>query len=207
MSNKGAHFVWIVSGPSGSGKTSLCSALLKDSVWKKRLMRSVSYTTRKLRSGEKDGIDYKSVSEKEFLRLKAGKAFLETEKIFGCYYGTPKKSVEVSKRQGKDLLLCIDVKGAKSVKREIRKNAISIFVIAPGFKELVKRLKKRSTENKKDIEKRLERVKMELSYMGDYDYIVVNGDFNKALGELKAILTAKRCEESYVLYSLRKTDR
>ena len=207
MSNKKktACTVWIVSGPSGSGKTSLCRALLLDAAWKKRLLRSVSYTSRPARRGEKDGKDYRHVSEKGFLALKKRGGFLESEKIFGYYYGTPKKGLADARREKKDLLLCIDVKGARTIKRALKDNVASIFIVAPKLEVLTERLYKRSTEGKKDIQKRLKRVKMELSYARDYDYIVINDDFGKALGEIKAILTAKSCEGGYVLHSFGKT--
>lgn len=197
--------VWIVSGPSGSGKTSLCRALFLDAAWKKKLLRSVSYTTRPARRGEKEGKDYHHVSEKEFLGLKKHNGFLESEKIFGFYYGTPKKVLIDARKEKKDLILCIDVKGARTIKRALKDNVASIFILAPKLRVLTERLQKRSTEGKKDIQKRLERVKMELSFARDYDYIVVNDDFNKALGEIKSILTAKSCEGGYVLHSFGKT--
>lgn len=193
LNKKQAPAAWIISGPSGSGKTSLCQALLKSSPWKRMLLKSVSYTTRPLRGSEKDERDYRHISEKKFLELRRRKAFLESEKIFGFYYGTPKKIVADAKKQNKDLLLCIDVKGAQTVKRALRKNAVSIFILTPKLKDLIERLRKRSTENKQDIQKRLKRVHMELSCRRGYDHIVVNDNFRKALEQIKAILTAKRC--------------
>ncbi len=209
MSNKNQlpRTVWIVSGPSGSGKTSLCDAFLQDDFWSKRLMRSVSYTTRPMRPGEKEGKDYIHMTPQKFLSLKRAGAFLEREKIFGFDYGTPKKAIEDARRADKDLLLCIDVKGAKRVKKFFKKNAVSIFILPPQLKALRGRLKKRLTESEKDIEKRLRRVKTELSYIKDYDYVVVNDDFNVALKKLKSILTAKHCEGAYVLRSIGKTYR
>ncbi len=191
MSNKKSNRVWIVSGPSGSGKTTLCNKLLKDSFWKKRLMKSVSCTTRPLRPGEKEGRDYFHISQKKFLRLLRQGAFLESEKIFDFYYGTPKKILEEARKRGKDPLLCIDVKGAQAVKRALRKNIVSIFITAPGTRTLSRRLKRRCTEGKKAIEKRLKRVGMELSFARGYDYIVVNDDIRKALKKIKAILTTE----------------
>ena len=209
MSNKNQlpRTVWIVSGPSGSGKTSLCDAFLQDDFWSKRLMKSVSYTTRPMRPGEKEGKDYIHMTPQKFLSLKRAGVFLEREKIFGFDYGTPKKVLEDARRADKDLLLCIDVKGAKRVKKFFKKNAVSIFILPPQLKALRGRLKKRLTESEKDIEKRLRRVKTELSYIKDYDYVVVNDDFNVALKKLKSILTAKHCEGAYVLRSIGKTYR
>lgn len=206
--NKGFRsLVWIVSGPSGSGKTTLCEALLKDPFWRKRIVRSVSYTTRPLRPGEKEGRDYVCVPPEKFRRLRAQGAFLESEKIFGFYYATPKKAVREAAAAQKDLLLSVDVKGAQSVRSFFKKDAVSIFILPPHLGALSERLVKRSTEDKKDIAKRLKRVKIELSRMKDYDYIVVNDEFQEALNKLKSILTATRCEGDYVLHSVRKSYR
>jgi guanylate kinase len=190
MSNKHRRFprVWIVSGPSGSGKTTLCEALLRDRFWKKRLLKSVSFTTRKLRAGEKQGRDYRAISQEQFVRLLKRKAFLEHEKIFGFYYGTPKAVLDEALRKNKDLLLSIDVRGAQTVRKFLGKSAVSIFILPPKLKTLSERLKSRSTESKIDIATRLRRVKIELSYVKKYDYVVVNDDFDEALKKLKAII-------------------
>jgi guanylate kinase len=201
-----APLVWIVSGPSGSGKTTLCEALLKSACWRRRILRSVSLTTRALRKGEKAGRDYVPVSEGRFLRLRARGGLLESEKIFGRYYGTPRTILEEARRQGKDVLLCIDVKGAQAVRRRLRRNVATIFVVPPTIELLLERLRRRSTEDKKEIVRRLKRVKMELAYARFYDYVLVNGDFRRALREFKSILLAKRCEGAYVR-SFGKPDR
>lgn len=191
MLNKECRFfkVWIVSGPSGSGKTTLCEAVLKDKAFKNRLLKSVSVTTRALRPGEKEGRDYCHVSEKKFLSLIRCKALFEYEKIFGFYYGTPKRIIEDARAAEKDVLLCVDVKGAQTIRKFFGKKAISIFITTPHLKILKERLKKRSTEDKKEIEKRLKRVKIELSYKKKYDHVVVNDRFDKALKKLKSLLT------------------
>jgi guanylate kinase len=195
-SKKAAPTVWIVSGPSGSGKTTLCDALLKQKFWRDRLLKSVSCTTRPLRKGERAGRDYAPVSEKEFLALKARGGLLESEKIFGYRYGTPRAVLEKARRAGKDALLCIDVKGAQSVRRRLKSRVVSIFVVPPTIDALMGRLRGRSTEDKKAIVERLKRVKIELSYARFYDYILVNGDFREALRNFKSILLAKRCENT-----------
>jgi len=191
MSNKKCRLfrIWIVSGPSGSGKTTLCEAVLKDKAFKKRLLKSVSVTTRALRPGEKEGRDYRHVSQKKFLSLIRQKALLEHEKIFGSYYGTPKQIIRDAQAAGKDALLCVDVKGAQTIRKFFGKKAVSIFITTPHLKTLSERLKKRSTEDKKEIEKRLKRVKIELSYRKKYDHVVVNDRFDKALKKLKSLLT------------------
>ncbi|HAJ57663.1 MAG TPA: guanylate kinase [Candidatus Omnitrophica bacterium] len=209
MSNRAlrAFRVWIISGPSGSGKTTLTDALLKDAYWKPRLVKSVSYTTRPKRPGEVEGRDYVHIGHKDFLRLLKQRAFLEHEEIFGASYGTPKKAVEDAKKAGRDLLLCIDVKGARRVRRFFGKSAVSVFILPPHLEALNERLVKRSTESKKDIEKRLKRVKIELSLAKEYDYVVVNDDLREALKKIKAILLAKSCEGDYVLRTVGKIDR
>ena len=207
MSNKRAQspIVWIVSGPSGSGKTTLCQALLGERTWGKKLLKSVSYTTRPLRKGETEGRDYHHVSEKEFLELKRKRAFLENEKIFGFYYGTPRKIIADARRRQKDVLLSIDVKGAQTVKKALRAGVVSIFILAPKLGDLIKRLRQRSTENGQEMRRRLKRVKMELAYSRGYDYIVINDYVKKALEQIKSILTAKRCDGDYVLRTIRTT--
>lgn len=209
MSNKNSGpLVWIVSGPSGSGKTTLCQGLLRDAFWKNKILRSVSYTTRALRPQEKNGRDYCRITKEKFEKMIRAGAFLEYEKIFDSYYGTPRSILNKAARMGRDVLLCIDVKGARTVRKELGcLRVFSIFLLTPELKNLAKRLKGRSTEGKKDIEKRLKRVKIELSHMGDYDYIVVNDKIKEALRKIKSILTAKKCEEEYVLRSLGKTYR
>ncbi len=186
---------WIISGPSGSGKTSLCEALLKDTFFKKRLIKSVSVTTRPKRAHERPGKDYIYITKEKFLKLLSKRALLEYEEIFGNFYGTPKSIVDEAARASKDVLLCIDVKGARSVRRFFGKNATSIFIKPPNIKVLMQRLQGRSTESKKELEKRLKRVKIELSLSKEYDHIVVNDDFKEALKKMKTILLSKPRED------------
>lgn len=186
--------IWIVSGPSGSGKTTLCDALLKDPFWGRRLLKSVSYTTRPKRSGEVEGKDYVHISREKFMEFLRRRSFLEHERIFDHYYGTPKKAVLDAAKAGRGLILCIDVKGARTVRRFFKQKAVSIFILPPHLEALTQRLRARSTESKKDIEKRLKRVKIELSQAKEYDYCVVNDDLGEALARLKAIFMAKECE-------------
>lgn len=187
--------IWVVSGPSGSGKTSLCQALLEDARLRERFVRSVSFTTRPMRPGEKDGQDYRHITKEEFLKLRRQGAFLETQKVFDFYYGTPKTALSSAERAGRDLLLSIDVKGTERLRRVFGKaRVVSVFILPPHAAALAERLARRSTENKKDIQKRLERVKMELACAKKYDYVIVNDRFADALEKIMAILTAKECE-------------
>ena len=192
--------LWVVSGPSGSGKTTLCNELLR----KEHLgvVRSVSFTTRALRKGEKNEKDYIFVSKDDFLRQVRRGEFLEWQETFGNLYGTPKRFIERSFRRHKDVLLCIDVKGALEIKKKFSKQAVFIFVIAPNEKHLMQRIKTRARESAIEIQKRLRHARVELSFTKEYDYIVVNNAVSKAVHALEAIIIAKRLEN--VLHSARK---
>ncbi|NQT91030.1 MAG: guanylate kinase [Candidatus Omnitrophica bacterium] len=178
--------IFIVSGPSGSGKTTLCKGLLK----KRRSMLSApSMTTRAPRKGEKKNIDYIFVSETEFKKqLKEG-GLLEHAVVFGNYYGTPKKPIADALKQGKDVLLSIDIQGAAQVKKAF-KAAVLIFVLPPTFTDLKERLLKRSSDTAEQIRKRLRKARQELKAVDAYDHTVVNDDIKKAVERLYSIVAA-----------------
>lgn len=197
---KRESLLWVVSGPSGSGKTTLCSRLLR----KKNLdiVRSVSFTTRPLKKGEKNLRDYVFVSKGEFLKkIKRGE-LIEWQEVFGNLYGTPKKSVYELMTRNKDVILCIDVKGALEIKKKFPKKSVFIFVVPPNEKVLIERTHTRAREDKKEIQRRLAFAKTELSFAKEYNYIIVNDDLTKAIRELESIIIAKRLEN--VLHSVRK---
>ncbi|MEI8175454.1 MAG: guanylate kinase [Candidatus Omnitrophota bacterium] len=181
--------LFIVSAPSGSGKTTLCTRLLGARMG---LTDSISMTTRPRRSGETDGKDYFFVSEKEFKARIRQQRFLEWTRTYGWYYGTPAKFVTDILARGDDVLLSIDVKGAMNVKR-LLPGTILIFIVPPSIGALKERLTKRNSDGPGEIAKRLTRARRELTYAGKYDYCVVNDRIEKALGALKAIITAERC--------------
>ena len=178
----------ILSGPSGSGKTTLHQKILKNPAFKKILVKSLSATTRLPRSGEKDGRDYLFLSKKEFLAKQKRGEFLESMQVFDNYYGTPKKQVDAALKKGKNVLLCIDVKGAAVVSQS-RKDALKIFVRTPTLKDLKARLQKRGTENQKSLNLRLKISKEELKEASVYDYVVVNDTLSRAYRELVQILS------------------
>jgi len=181
--NKGR--IIIISGPSGSGKTTLYQKLLTS---RKDLVKSVSMTTRPKRPGEVHGRDYFFVSPKMFeYKIRAGH-FLEYERFFNNCYGTPAKYVRDLLRAGKHVLLCIDVKGARTVLKK-HPDALTIFVKTPTIADLKKRLMKRGSEDPKTIDQRLKRVKLELAKAKSYDYVLVNGDVNRAQRTLNTIIT------------------
>jgi guanylate kinase len=184
--------VFIISAPSGSGKTSLTNELLK---YVPDLEFSVSYTTRKPRGSEQTGREYFFVSRDQFENMIANDEFLEHADVFGNYYGTARTFLEDAKKRGKDLVLDIDVQGAKQVKERLPE-AKSIFILPPSRDELERRLRARSTaEQMTDsevIQRRLAEAGHEIENYPGYDYILVNDDFNQSVDRLKAIVQAER---------------
>lgn len=187
MKEKGMLFV--ISAPSGSGKTTLCNKLLQQI---DGIKRSISMTTRGPRLGERDGRDYIFITREEFLKRRSKGEFLESSKVFGEYYGTPKNSAERYIKRGTDVLLSIDVQGAMKIKR-LDYRSVFIFIAPPSLEELKKRLALRSTEHIEKLKIRLSVAKEELKYIQYYDYIVVNDNLNEALSKLKSIIMAERC--------------
>lgn len=186
MSNKGKLF--IISAPSGSGKTSLAIRLLKEVP---NLEFSVSHTTRKLRGKEQHGVEYFFVSEPEFETMIAEEEFLEYAHVYGNYYGTSQAFVESRLKMGIDVLLDIDVQGALKIKSN-RPETHLIFVFPPSFKELRSRLKRRSLDDQKVIENRLDIAQKEIQLYKEYEYLIVNHEIGKSLNELKSIITVVR---------------
>jgi len=183
--------IFIISAPSGSGKTTLCDKLLASGV---DLNRSISVTTRPRRAGEASRKDYYFTSKALFKKGIRQNRFLEWTRTYGWYYGTPKKFVAGLLKKGRDVLLSIDVKGAARIKK-LYPDSVLIFILPPSMKELKERLKKRNSDDKKEIKKRLRIVKRELSFARRYDYSVVNDSVNNAVCKLKAIVIAQRRKE------------
>ncbi len=181
--NKGQ--VIIISGPSGSGKTTLHKKLL--TCKHKLLVKTISATTRPKRQGEKHGRDYFFLSEKMFLYKKRRGHFLETQKVFDNYYGTPKKNVQDLLKNGKTVLLCIDVKGAKVVCHKIPE-ARTIFIKTPSLEVLRKRLEKRGSEGSETLKLRLAIARKELKESRNYQHVIVNDNLKNAYEELERIV-------------------
>jgi len=188
MKKKGKIF--IVSGPSGSGKTTLYQKLLKSKKLTSKIVKIVSVTTRGRRKGEINGKDYFFVSRKMFSFKKKAGHFLENERVFDNYYGTPKKAVLNYINKGKNVLLCIDVKGAKSVRHKFPK-AITIFIRTKTYQELKKRLQKRGSEDSSRLTLRLETAKKELREAKYYTHQVINDQIPKALSRLERIILSE----------------
>lgn len=185
-----AGSLFIVSAPSGAGKTSLVKALRQTCP---RLAVSVSHTTRAQRPGEEHGRDYFFISRDEFLRMIEAGEFLEHARVFDNYYGTAKSTVEAALARGEDLILEIDWQGARQI-RELLPQCQTIFVLPPSREALQDRLSARGQDDAATIARRMADAISEMSHYGEYDYLVINDDFNTALAELRAILEVRRLQ-------------
>ena len=183
----GRGHLYVIAAPSGAGKTSLLHALMQH---RPGLSFSVSCTTRAPRPHERDGQDYHFVSRAEFERLVAAGEFIEHADVFGNLYGTRRAVVESVLTGGRDLLLEIDWQGARQV-RERLPEAIQIFILPPSRAELEKRLRSRATDSPAAIARRLAESVIEMSHWREFDYVVVNGDFEQALAELESIFEGR----------------
>jgi len=196
VAKKGKLFV--ISAPSGSGKTTLCRKLIRSFSGKRKLVRSISVTTRRRRSGEREGGDYFFISRGEFIKRRKRRQFLEWAGVLGNYYGTPRAFVQRHINQGNDVLLSIDVQGALKIKRMVRRarrpSAIFIFILPPSFGELERRLRRRSTESRAEIARRLKFAKSEMCFVKEYNYAVLNDKISRALARLKEIIRREREE-------------
>ncbi|HSG03198.1 MAG TPA: guanylate kinase [Marinobacterium sp.] len=184
--------LYIVSAPSGAGKTSLVKELLQRDP---KIMVSVSHTTREPRWGEENGVAYNFVSSQEFDELIGRGAFLEYAEVFTNKYGTSQLWVESQLQQGRDVILEIDWQGAQQV-RHLMPDCRSIFILPPSREELERRLHGRGTDSTEVIEKRMAQAISEMSHYGEYDYLVINDDFQVAVQELHAIFLAHRLQQS-----------
>ena len=190
MSNSGKLIIF--AAPSGAGKSSFIRKIINDS--KNNLELSVSATTRLPREGEIHGKDYFFISEKEFNELKNNQAFLEFANVHGHQYGTIKSFVDERLGEGIHVILDIDVQGFTQIQRAITKDIVSIFIIPPSFDELKRRLILRGLDSNDAIDKRLENARKELEQAENFDYLVLNDDFNMAYNEITSIIFDKDYE-------------
>ena len=180
--------LYVVSAPSGCGKGTILETVLKNN---KNIYYSVSATTRLPREGEKDGINYIFLPRDEFQKLIENNGMLEHACFCNNFYGTPRKQVEEKLREGYDVILEIETNGAMQIKKNFP-DAILIFILPPSISELRRRLFKRRTESEEVIEQRLSEAKREISLAKNYDYIMVNGELEKAITDFEAIITASK---------------
>ncbi|WP_455920792.1 guanylate kinase [Pseudomonas putida] len=188
--NHSTGTLYIVSAPSGAGKTSLVKALLDAQPDTQRSIRlSVSHTTRAMRPGEVDGVNYHFVDRPEFQRMIEHGDFLEQAEVFGNCYGTSRSALQQTLDEGHDLILEIDWQGAQQV-RELMPFARSIFILPPTQQALRQRLTNRGQDSDEIIDGRMREAVSEMSHFDEYDYLVINDDFATALDDLKAIFRA-----------------
>lgn len=180
--------LFVLSAPSGAGKTSLVKALLEST---DNLSVSISHTTRAMRPGEQNGVNYHFVSVAEFHGMLDESDFLEHAEVFGNYYGTRRSVVEQTLRTGNDIILEIDWQGAQQIRR-IFPEAISIFILPPSREALEARLRGRGQDADDVIQKRLSKAQEEMSHYVEYDFLVINDQFEAALRELQSIVVASR---------------
>ncbi len=186
MSRPGRLFV--ITAPSGAGKTSLIDALMRDDP---SLKLSLSYTTRAPRPGEKDGVDYHFVDDATFLAMQSRGEFLESAEVHGNRYGTARRVITEALARGADLILEIDWQGARQV-REKYPDCVGIFILPPSIEELERRMRARGQDADAVIRRRLEAARGEMEHAGEFDYAIINKDFQTAQRELTEIIQKER---------------
>ena len=183
----------VLSSPSGAGKTTLSRALLADDA---NLALSVSMTTRPMRAGEREGVDYFFVPAVRFETAVQNGELLEHAIVFDYRYGTPGAPVMAALASGHDVLFDIDWQGPQQLKERAREDLVSIFVLPPSQAELERRLKARAQDSEEIVARRMSKAADEISHWAEYDYVIVNDDLNTALGNVVAILRAERLKRT-----------
>lgn len=179
----------VLSSPSGAGKTSISRALLERDG---NLSLSVSATTRPQRTGETDGKDYHFVATEDFEALVAAGELLEHARVFGHLYGTPKAPVEAALSAGRDVLFDVDWQGTQQLAERARDDLVSVFILPPSTAELEQRLRSRARDPEDVVQARMAKAADEMSHWAEYDYVIVNRDFEDSIVEVQAILSAER---------------
>ena len=185
--NDSSARLFVIAAPSGAGKTTLVKALVTRSP---ELRFSISYTTRKKRSNEADGVDYLFVSVDEFARLRAQGDLLESAEVFDNHYGTSRKQVEQHLQDGHHVILEIDWQGAAQV-REAKPECVTIFILPPSRDELEHRLRSRRTDSEEVIQRRLRDALGDMSHWSEFDYAIINDDLERAVADLETILAGQ----------------
>jgi guanylate kinase len=186
----------VLSSPSGAGKTTLARRLLDSDV---NVTMSVSATTRAMRPNEKDGRDYFFVTPARFEEMEKADAFFEYATVFEHRYGTPKQPVLSALGRGRDVLFDIDWQGTQQLKEQAREDLVSVFVLPPSHDELERRLKARAQDSDNIVTKRMAKAASEISHWPEYDYVILNRDIDRALGQVKSILEAERARRTRLI--------
>ena len=194
MSLEGKRLLIVVSGPSGVGKSTLCRHILKNIT---DIRLSVSYTTRKPRSGETDGKEYQFISEDEFHTKISEHAFAEYAEVYGRLYGTPWKELEQESDSNTDILLDIDVQGARQVMKTLQKS-VTVFILPPSLEVLRARLVERATDTPEEQERRFQKAQDEMRSYTEYQYTIRNETLEQAIEELQAVIVAERVRTTHV---------
>ena len=178
----------VVSGPSGAGKGTICKALLNKN---DQIKLSVSATTRKPRNGEVHGVNYFFIEKEEFAKMIENGEFLEYAQIYDNFYGTPKAAIIECLEKGQDVILEIEMQGARQIK-EVYPEGVFIFVLPPSLEELKSRIVGRGTETQEEIEKRFSCAFEEINQIVNYDYFIVNEDIEKSVSDVESIICAEK---------------
>ncbi len=192
--------LYVISAPSGAGKTTICKMIKSH---EPELRQSISYTTRAMRAGEEEGVDYHFVTRETFDRMVSEGAFAEWAEVHGNCYGTARATLEEARLAGADILLDIDFQGAAQL-RISDVDGVFIFVLPPSLNELRKRLEGRNTESHDVIEQRMTNATEEIAHAAQFDYLVVNDVFDKAVEEVRAIMLAESVRTSRLMSDLPK---
>jgi guanylate kinase len=181
--------VLVLSSPSGAGKTTISRKLLNDD---NNLNLSISATTRPIREGERDGVDYHFVGAARFQEMVAQDELLEHATVFGNSYGTPAAPVDAALQNGQDVLFDIDWQGTQQVSGKMRDDLVRVFILPPSVEELARRLYNRAQDSEAVVQGRMAKAADEMSHWAEYDYIVINHQLEQAIVEVKSILAAER---------------
>ena len=181
--------MFVLSSPSGAGKTSISRRLLERH---RDISLSVSVTTRAPRPGEVDGVHYHFIDRPAFERMAANGDLLEHAEVFGRHYGTPRGPVEAALADGRDVLFDIDWQGTQQLAENARDDLVAVFILPPTAAELERRLRSRAQDSDEEIARRMSKAAGEMSHWPEYDYVIVNADFETSVAQTEAILTAER---------------
>jgi len=188
--NKAKGRLFVITAPSGAGKTSLIDALMREDP---SLKLSISYTTRPPRPGEKNGVDYHFVDDATFLGMRERGEFLESAEVHGYRYGTSKRVITEALERGEDLILEIDWQGARQV-RALHPDCVGIFILPPSIEELEHRMRARGQDADAVIRRRVENARGEMEHAGEFDYAIINKDFDTARRKLAEVIRAERAK-------------
>ncbi|POF62015.1 guanylate kinase [Novacetimonas maltaceti] len=181
----------VISAPSGAGKSTIANALRAS---EPQLLHSVSVTTRQPRPGETDGVHYHFRTMERFTQMAEAGELLEWATVFGRGYGTPRAPVEQALAEGRDMVFDIDWQGHRQIRKALPDDVIGLFVLPPSIEELERRLHGRGSDEKEEIERRMQAARDEISHWNEFDHVIVNADLDTAIAQARAVLVAARLE-------------